>query len=105
MAEVLEGAATPAQIAAFCVALRINGETVEEMAGLLGTMLEYAVRVPLPPTLAVVDTWGAGVEYHAPCGSAAKPPRWGCDARSGSWAATNVASRLDATIDEAPHPL
>jgi anthranilate phosphoribosyltransferase len=60
LAEILEGAATPAQIAGFCVALRIKGETVEEMTGLLGTMLEYAARVPLPPDLDVVDTCGTG---------------------------------------------
>ena len=58
--EILEGAATPAQIAGFCVALRMKGETVEEMSGLLATMLEYAERVPLPPELAVVDTCGTG---------------------------------------------
>ncbi|MDQ3979302.1 MAG: anthranilate phosphoribosyltransferase [Actinomycetota bacterium] len=58
--EILEGAATSAQIAAFCVALRMKGETVEEMSGLLGTMLEYAERVPLPAGLAVVDTCGTG---------------------------------------------
>ena len=40
MTEILEGAATSAQIAAFCVALRMKGETVEEMTGLLGAMLE-----------------------------------------------------------------
>ena len=58
--EILEGAATSAQIAAFCVALRMKGETVEEMSALLSTMLEYAERVPLPPALAVVDTCGTG---------------------------------------------
>ncbi|MDQ4098488.1 MAG: anthranilate phosphoribosyltransferase [Actinomycetota bacterium] len=60
LAEILEGAATPAQIAGFCVALRMKGETVEEMTGLLGTMLDYAVRVPLPDALEVVDTCGTG---------------------------------------------
>ena len=58
--EILEGAATSAQIAAFCVALRMKGETVEEMSGLLSTLLEYGQRVSLPPDLAVVDTCGTG---------------------------------------------
>ena len=62
LAEVLEGAATPAQIAGFGVALRMKGETVEEIVALLGTLLEYAALVPLAEDLAerVVDTCGTG---------------------------------------------
>jgi len=60
MADILEGRATSAQIAAFCVALRMKGETVEEMTGLLAAMLAYAEPVPLPPDVAVVDTCGTG---------------------------------------------
>lgn len=60
LAEILEGEATPSQIAGFCVALRIKGETVEEMTALLATMLDYAVRVPIPADLDVVDTCGTG---------------------------------------------
>ena len=39
MAAILDGGADPAQIAGFIVALRMKGETVEELAGLLRTML------------------------------------------------------------------
>jgi anthranilate phosphoribosyltransferase len=60
MTEILEGRATSAQIAAFCVALRMKGETVEEMTGLLGAMLEQAVRVEVPGHVALVDTCGTG---------------------------------------------
>jgi len=62
MADILRGDATPAQIAAFAVALRIKGETVEEMAGLVGAMLEFAERVPLGADAAnsVIDTCGTG---------------------------------------------
>jgi anthranilate phosphoribosyltransferase len=62
MAEILDGNATPAQIAAFIVALRIKGETVEEMTGLLATMVEFSERVPLSDELRdrVVDTCGTG---------------------------------------------
>jgi anthranilate phosphoribosyltransferase len=62
MAEILEGNATPAQLAGFVVALRMKGETVEELTGLLDAMLEVAVVVPLsaPRRAAAVDVVGTG---------------------------------------------
>ncbi len=62
MAEVFAGNATPAQIAAFIVALRMKGETVEEMTGLVRAMLEAAEEVPLDDGLRarLVDTCGTG---------------------------------------------
>ena len=60
LAAILEGAATSAQIAAFCIALRMKGETVEEMTGLLATMLAFAEPVVLAPGCDPVDTCGTG---------------------------------------------
>src|SRR5919202_3384341 len=60
LTEILEGRATSAQMAAFCVGLRVKGETVEEMTALLRTMLRYAEVVPLPAHTDVVDTCGTG---------------------------------------------
>jgi anthranilate phosphoribosyltransferase len=60
MAEILEGAATPAQIAGFIVALRMKGETVDELGGLVDAMLAAAERVTLPPDEPVVDIVGTG---------------------------------------------
>src|ERR687891_2310288 len=64
MAEILEGAATPAQIAGFIVALRMKGETVDELGGLVDAMLAAAERVTLPPgepgDPGVVDVVGTG---------------------------------------------
>ncbi len=60
LAEILAGDASPAQIAAFCVALRAKGETVEEMAGMRRAMLEQAATVSLPTDQTVVDTCGTG---------------------------------------------
>lgn len=45
MGEIMSGEATPAQIAAFAVALRAKGETAVEVAGLVQVMLANAVRV------------------------------------------------------------
>jgi anthranilate phosphoribosyltransferase len=60
MAEILDGAATPAQIAGFIVALRMKGETVDELGGLVDAMLAAAERVTLPADEPVVDIVGTG---------------------------------------------
>jgi anthranilate phosphoribosyltransferase len=58
MREIMEGEATPAQIGAFLTALRLKGETVEEIVGLARTMREKAVHVNTGVSL--VDTCGTG---------------------------------------------
>jgi anthranilate phosphoribosyltransferase len=58
MREVMTGSATPAQIAAFTVALRAKGESPEEVAGLAAEMLAQATPVQLP--LDCVDIVGTG---------------------------------------------
>jgi anthranilate phosphoribosyltransferase len=60
MADVLGGNATSAQIAGFIVALRMKGETVEEIVGLLTAMYAEADAVPLADVAGVVDTCGTG---------------------------------------------
>jgi anthranilate phosphoribosyltransferase len=60
MAEILDGAATPAQIAGFVVALRMKGETTDELRGMVDAMLDAAERVTLPDEMAAVDIVGTG---------------------------------------------
>jgi anthranilate phosphoribosyltransferase len=60
LSEILEGAATPAQVAAFVIALRMKGETVEELAGMVEAMLDASEVVPLPAGMDPVDTCGSG---------------------------------------------
>jgi anthranilate phosphoribosyltransferase len=60
LGEILDGAATPAQIGAFVVALRAKGETVEELTGMVGAMLAAAEPVVLPAGIDPVDTCGTG---------------------------------------------
>ncbi|MEE8443004.1 MAG: anthranilate phosphoribosyltransferase, partial [Dehalococcoidia bacterium] len=45
MNEIMEGEATPAQIAAFITALRIKGETVDEITGMAQTMRDKSLKV------------------------------------------------------------
>ncbi|WP_182897303.1 anthranilate phosphoribosyltransferase [Microbispora sp. H10830] len=58
MGEIMSGSATPAQIAAFAVALRAKGETIAEVTGLVRTMFERAT--PLTVEGPVVDIVGTG---------------------------------------------
>lgn len=61
MGAVMDGEATPAQLAALLVALRMRGETVAELAGFAQAMRERAVRVAAPPgAIDVVGTGGDG---------------------------------------------
>jgi anthranilate phosphoribosyltransferase len=61
MDEVMSGLATPAQLAAFVVALRIKGETPAEIAGLAEGMLSHARRVHVPQR--AVDVVGTGGDH------------------------------------------
>lgn len=47
MKEIMTGGATDAQIAAFAVALRMKGETVDEISGCAGVMRSYAVKIKI----------------------------------------------------------
>lgn len=59
MGEIMEGKATPAQIASFLTALRMKGETVAEITGFARAMLEkvdaFSIKIDT-----LVDTCGTG---------------------------------------------
>lgn len=58
MRQVMQGEATPAQLAGLLVALRIKGETVDEIVGFRDAVLENAVPLPVDPM--VLDIVGTG---------------------------------------------
>ena len=58
MGEVMDGAATPAQLGALLLALRVRTETVDELAGFAQAMRERVVPVHAPD--GAVDTCGTG---------------------------------------------
>jgi anthranilate phosphoribosyltransferase len=62
LTDVLDGNATPSQLAAFMFGLRCKGETVEEMTGLVRAMVGASEPVPVPAALhgRLVDTCGTG---------------------------------------------
>lgn len=56
---VMDGVATPAQISALLVSLRMKGETIPEITGAARVMLEKAVKIT-PEASNVVDLCGTG---------------------------------------------
>ncbi len=62
MEEIMGGEVTPAQFGAFVTALRLKGETVDEITGMAKTMRAKAVRVTVAgPVIDVVGTGGDGL--------------------------------------------
>ena len=59
MIQMMQGEATESQIAAYLTALRMKGETVEEISGSARAMREKAIRLR-PEAETVVDTCGTG---------------------------------------------
>ncbi len=59
VSEIMSGEATPAQIGSFLTALRIKGETVDEITGCVRAMRAHAIPVR-PHASLLVDTAGTG---------------------------------------------
>ncbi|MCA9949941.1 MAG: anthranilate phosphoribosyltransferase [Anaerolineales bacterium] len=60
---IMDGAATPAQIGSYLTALRMKGETVDEIAGSARSMRDHVVAVPVDVTAVagpLMDTCGTG---------------------------------------------
>ena len=111
--EILEGAATQAQIAAFAVGLRMKGETVEEMAALLDVMRAFGVPVDLAAGSDAVDTCGTGgdractinastVAAFVVAGAGAKVCKHGNRAQSSQCGSADLLEALGVAIDLGP---
>ena len=59
MERIMAGEFSTAQIAALAIALRIRGETEDEIAGFVDAMRAGSVHVPAPPA-GIIDTCGTG---------------------------------------------
>jgi len=60
MDEIMSGRATPAQIAALLTALRMKGETVDELVAFVEVMLEHAAVISPRVNGILIDTCGTG---------------------------------------------
>jgi len=61
-ATIMSGNATPSQMGAFLMALRVRGETVDEITGAARIMRAKAMAVEAPP--GTIDTCGTGGDAH-----------------------------------------
>ncbi|HEX9063720.1 MAG TPA: anthranilate phosphoribosyltransferase [Streptosporangiaceae bacterium] len=111
MTEIMSGAATPAQIAGFGVALRMKGETPAEVDGLAGAMLRLAAPLSIPGRLTdLVGTGGdrartvnistMGAIVAAAAG--ARVVKHGNRAASSACGAADVLEALGVVIDLPP---
>ena len=111
--EVLEGAASPAQIAAFAVGLRMKGETVGEMVALLEVMRRFGEPVALAAGTDAVDTCGTGgdrtctinastVAALVVAGAGAKVCKHGNRSQSSQCGSADLLEALGVAIDVAP---
>jgi anthranilate phosphoribosyltransferase len=113
LGDILEGNATSAQIAAFAVGLRMKGETVEEMAALVRTMLAFAEPVVVPGDADVIDTCGTGgdrshsinvstIAAFVVAGAGARVVKHGNRAASSRSGSADVLEALGVVIDLGP---
>jgi anthranilate phosphoribosyltransferase len=111
MNEIMEGAATAAQIAGFGVALRMKGETPAEISGLAEALLAHATPLSLPgPLVDLVGTGGDGARTVnistmgalVAAAAGARVAKHGNRAASSACGAADVLEALGVRIDLAP---
>jgi anthranilate phosphoribosyltransferase len=109
MEQILTGAATPAQIAGLAVALRMKGETVDELTGFTKVMRAKASAVPHKQAT-LLDTCGTGGDGSGTfnisttvalvaAGAGAKVAKHGNRAMSSQSGSADVLQQLGVKVD------
>jgi anthranilate phosphoribosyltransferase len=108
---MMSGEATPAQIGGFLMALRVRGETIEEISGAVATMRSKMLRVEAPAgAIDIVGTGGDGsgsfnistASAFVVAGAGVKVAKHGNRALSSKSGAADVLAALGVMIDIGP---
>jgi anthranilate phosphoribosyltransferase len=111
MTEIMSGSATPAQIAGFVMALRVKGETVDEVEGLVQAMYDHATPISIPGR--AVDVVGTGGDRAhtvnistmaavVAAGAGARVVKHGNRAASSACGAADLLEELGVRLDLPP---
>jgi anthranilate phosphoribosyltransferase len=111
MSELMTGTATPAQFGAYVTALRMKGETVDEIAGMAKIMREKSARIEIDGPL--LDTCGTGGDESGSfnvstcaafiaAGAGARVAKHGNRAMTSRCGSADVLEALGAKIDLTP---
>ena len=111
---IMSGEATPSQIGAFLMALRVRGETVDEISGAVVTMREKMLRVEAPDgAIDIVGTGGDGshsvnistASAFVIAGAGVPVAKHGNRGLSSQTGAADVLTALGVKIDIAPEAI
>jgi len=108
---VFSGEATPAQLGALLIALRMKGESVDEIVGLAKAMREHSLRVEVEGPL--LDTCGTGGDNHGTfnvstaaafvaAGAGARIAKHGNRAMTSGCGSSDLLEALGAKIELSP---
>lgn len=111
MSEIMAGDAKPAQFGAFVGGLRVKGETVEEIVGMVETMRSNSLKVEVDAPL--VDTCGTGGDRSGTvnvstlaaivvAGAGAKVAKHGNRAQSSMCGSADLLEELGVKVDLGP---
>ncbi len=113
MMDIMTGNATPAQIGAYLIALRMKGETVDEITGSARAMRANVVPVPVKKDSTLYDTAGTGGDgkhtfnistaaAFVIAGAGRKVAKHGNRAASSQCGSADVLGALGVNLDLAP---